>query len=187
MAAEGSRSRRSGRGWSRPPGRGAGTRGRRSWGGGRLPGRLSGLPPAPGCLLWPGPCADPRRGPLRPCPATRLPPGTPAASGAAQTHEARAPLRRCRRDGAPGPRGGAEDQCGSGIGSSGESAAGRVLTPAGSRALAGTGSWEDPSLAISFLRAARDLRPGTPRLLCLLHPLAHPVWSLRSPCRQGCL
>lgn len=128
------------RGGARAPGGG----GAREAGGGRLPGRLSGLPPAPSRLLWLRPCADPRRGPLRPSPATRLPPGTPAASGAAQTHEARAPRRRCRRDGAPGPRGGAEDQCGSGIDSSGESAAGRVLHPGESRALTRTGSRGDP-------------------------------------------
>lgn len=124
--------------------RAAGGGGAGEAGGGRLPGRLSGLPPAPSRLLWLRPCADPRRGPLRPCPAARLPPGTPAASGAAQTHEARAPRRRCRRDGAPGPRGGAEDQCGSGIDSSGESAAGRVLHPGESRASTRTGSRGDP-------------------------------------------
>lgn len=134
------------RGGARAPGGG----GAREAGGGRLPGRLSGLPPAPSRLLWLRPCADPRRGPLRPCPAARLPPGTPAASGAAQTHEARAPRRRCRRDGAPGPRGGAEDQCGSGIDSSGESAAGRVLHPGESRALTGTSSQGDPQSCDPF-------------------------------------
>lgn len=87
---------RSWQGWSGAPGRGAGARGWRSReaGGGRRWGRLSGLPPAPSRPVWPRPCPDPRPGPLSLTPPSG-PPGTRAASGAAQADEGRAPC--CRR------------------------------------------------------------------------------------------
>lgn len=166
--------------------RAAGGGGAGEAGGGRLPGRLSGLPPAPSRLLWLRPCADPRCGPLRPCPAARLPPGTPAASGAAQTHEARAPRRRCRRDGAPGPRGGAEYQCGSGIDSSGESAAGRVLHPGESRAPTRTGSRGGPPVLRS--PSSKPLGICAPGLrICLASSIGlhTQLWPLRSPSRHS--
>eukprot|EP00072_Mus_musculus_P064757 XP_011247489.1 PREDICTED: monocyte to macrophage differentiation factor isoform X2 [Mus musculus] len=103
------------RGGAQAPGGG----GAREAGGGRRRGRLSGLPPAPRRLLWPGPCAD--RPPVWPTPALPscvAPAWHASGLGAAQAHEAGAPCRRCKRDGAPGPRGGAVDQCGSGIDSS---------------------------------------------------------------------
>jgi len=80
-----------GRQWAEEPEAGGGRS--REAGGGRRRGRLSGLPPAPSRPVWPPPCPDPRPGPLNLAPPSG-PPGTRAASGAAQADEGRAPCGR---------------------------------------------------------------------------------------------
>lgn len=97
------------------------------------------------------------------------PPGTRAASGGTQAHEGRAPSHRRRRDGAPGPPGGAEDQCGSRIDSRGEKDSAPALLPVpgagprsrppplGSRLL----TWIHPPLDPALWRGIST--PGIPR------------------------